>query len=396
MKNIVLKYLLFGFMLVMIFLPHVYLPMLQKEIPELQAKVLQGVYEKSKKPNFWPKRWLQGTFQKAYENYVRDRNEISHFMLRLKTQTDYLLFRTIRHENIILGSDSQYYSKADCESYIGRDFKGKSFFQNKLEKLQYIIDYYKEKNIPFFVLTPPGKPSVLPNALPAFYRGFQKDSTNRKIFSQLLLESGIPFLDFEFLIPLQDTSAFEIFGKASLHWSHYGFATAADTLCSFVLRNTGISLPKLHWRDSIIMDDHFTWRDKELVSGANFLVEPKIGNMPYPNIRFVSDSLTRKPRVLSVGDSFYLTWFTHGVHGGLFAPDSKFLYYHNEIYPEIYKNGVRQYAHDLDILEEIEAAEMVLVTAYEPNLNKFAYNFIEKVYGLLKEKEETNPEKELK
>ena len=37
----------------------------------------------------------------------------------------------------------------------------------------------------------------------------------------------------------------------------------------------------------------------------------------------------------------------------------------------------------IDIVKEIENVDLVILTIYESNLNKFAYNFIEKVHGLI-------------
>ena len=186
MRNNIFKYLLFGFMLVMIFLPHIYLPWLQKKVPVLQTQRLQGAYTETKKPNFWIKKWMNGDFQKGYENYVGDRNEISPFMVRLKTQIDYNIFTKVSHENILLGSDGQFYTKSDCEANVGLDFKGKVFFKEKLQKLKFISDYYQKKGIHFLVFSPPNKPSVVNKTLPEFYRNYPKDSTNREIFLELI------------------------------------------------------------------------------------------------------------------------------------------------------------------------------------------------------------------
>lgn len=367
-------------MLGLIFLPHYYLPFLQDKGQVLQTEVLQGAYEQTHRPNFWPKKWMNGAYQKGFESYVRDRNPITPFAVRLNTQIDYSLYNSIAHQNIFPGKDGDLYTKTDCEAYVGLDFIGRKKIETQVQKLRDLIDHYQADSIPFLVLVPAGKPGILPHKMPAFYQDYPIDSTNRQVFLSVLKKYNIPHLDFDFLKTIRDTSEESLFGQASLHWSRFAYSTTADTLRSYIIRNFGIDLPQMKRASLSDQETAFSTTDKELVNGANFLQEPDLKPIPYPEITFSSDSTLQKQRILSIGDSYYLSFYKNGIHEGLFYPKSKFLYYNHEVYPESTNNGQRVYAGDLDILSEIERSKLVIITVYETNLKRFGFNFVEQVW----------------
>jgi len=367
-------------MLGLIFLPHYYLPFLQDKGQILQTEVLQGAYEQTHKPNFWPRKWMSGDYQKGYESYVRDRNPITPFAVRLNTQIDYSLYNSIAHQNIFPGKDGELYTKTDCEAYVGIDFIGSKKIKEQVQKLRDLIDYYKADSIPFLVLIPAGKPGILTKKMPAFYQHYPKDSSNRAVFLSTLKQYDIPHLDFDFLKTIRDTSAQALFGQASLHWSRFAYSTTADTLRSYIIRNFGIDLPELIRAELSDSKTAFSTTDKELINGANFLTEPKLKPIPHPAITFQSDSTLEKQRILSIGDSYYLSFYKNGIHDGLFDSRSKFLYYNHEVYPESTNNGQRVYAGDLDILSEVERSKLIIITVYETNLKRFGFNFVEKLW----------------
>ncbi len=382
----ILKYSLFILLLGLIFIPQYYVPFLQDKGQVLQAETLQGAYAQTKKPNFWPKKWLSGAFQKNYESYIRDRNAMTPFAVRLNTQIDYNLYHTIAHQNIIAGKDGEFYTQSDCEAYVGKDFQGIKSLSEKIRKLRFLIDHYAQKDIPFVVLIPAGKPGLIPERMPEYYQKYPRDSTNRKVLKHLLSKADIPYLDFDFLHTLKKDSPYALFGQASLHWSRFAYSTTADSLRSFIIREFNIDLPKLIRAPIDAEQNAFSDMDKELINGANFLKEPKPKLLPNPELTFESDSTYTPIRILSIGDSYYLSFYKNGIHDGLFNPKSKFLYYNHEVYPEATNNGRKVFAGDLDIISEIERSKVIIITVYESNLDRFGFNFIETVYDKVRER----------
>ena len=383
-------YLLFGLLFMAFFLTMQYLPVLQKQVPKLQGKRLQGSYEETKRPNFWPRRWMDGSYQKGFESYLKDRNVIAPFFVRMKTEVDYHLFHDIPHENILAGKNGHFFPKTDCEAYVGGNFVGEKDLKGKVDKLKFLIEHYQQKGIQFLIMLPPGKPAIYPEYLPDYYQEHPKDSTNRNVIRKLLHDRKIPFLDFDFLKNHKE-DGYALFAQASLHWSHYGFGLAADHMRDYIVDELKLPMPLIQWKDSIEVRDQFAGMDTELVNGSNFLSPPPLDPVPYPIFRYqMEDSLAQKTKILSVSDSYYLALWDHGLHSNLFAEGSLFFYYNHEVHPPRHQNGKRMYAHEFDHLATIEEAQLIVITVYETNLNRFGFKFIEGVYEKIKEKESQN------
>ncbi len=380
------QYLLFIGTLLLMLLPEWYWPVVQKEAARFQAKQLGGEDPYSAKPVFWWSQWFNKSFQKAQENHVKNENPLRPFAVILKTQLDYSLFDDLPHANILSGKDGYLYTKTGCEAHVGKTYNGGEAIAAISDKLHYIIRYYADRNIPFLILMPPAKPTIIPEYMPDFYQNYPIDSTNRMGFRHAFEQRGIPFMDFEYLKDLRDTCTYPLYSKGGLHWSYYTMAMVTDTILGHWNTVLDHAMPLLHWRDSIVWTSDLRGPDKELVVGANFYKDPTLAAMPYPQMRYITDSLHQKPRALVVGDSYYKLMYDYGIPDGIFAEGSTFWYYNREIHPPMRKDGQQLSLDQLDFLAEIESRDLVMLVVYEANLDRFAFNFIEKVYELLQKR----------
>ncbi len=377
------KNTLFILLLALIFLPMWYLPALQEQIPALQVEDVVGYFGKTKKPNFYGKRWMSGEYQQNYEAFAKTRNPIHPTAIRLKSQIDYSFYGDIMHANILRGKENFLFQKEGCEAFIGRDYKGVQWIEEKVRKLKVIKDELAKEGIPVLVLTPPLKARIYSEYLPDFYRKNKTDSTNWNMFSKILNENDIPVIDFSFLENEKNEHPHPLYPPSGQHWTNYGSAVAADTIKQHLEKMLDIEMVKLRWKDSIELSTAKAGYDNELVAGANFIWTPELAPLPYLNIRYIENDSTTKPNVLAVGDSFYKLMFDSGIVGGMFNKSSTLWYYNHEVYPIILKNGRRMTNKDMDILDEIKQRDVVIITVYEDNLDGFAFEFVENVYGLL-------------
>ena len=146
-----------------------------------------------------------------------------------------------------------------------------------------------------------------------------------------------------------------------------------------------ISMVEMLWKDSVELSSAQVEFDNELVAGANFLWNPPLNPLPYPKVRYIENDSTTRPSVLAVGDSFYKLFYEFGFVNGLFSKDSEFWYYNHEIFPTRLEEGKRLTNKDLDVLQEIRKRDVVIITVFEDNLDRFAFEFVDNVYELLKE-----------
>ena len=324
MKQGALRYLLFFLVLALITLPEYYLPALQQAVPALQAPVLGGSFERVDYPRFWPQKWLTGDYQDQFEKARRNQSPIAPFIVRHRNQMLRDIFGDSGAPRVVYGENDYFYSIEYCQAFAGMDYIGRNALEARVLQLQRIQELLGPDGPKLLVLLPPGKPRVLPENLPAFFRERQADSSNWRVFSELLEASGVPFMNFDFLIRQKEALPYPIYPQFGLHWNYYGATIAADSMRQKVGQLLGKNLPVMEYQQSISMRDSLMSTDKELLYGANIMREPPVKPMPYPTIEYRQDSLTFQPDALVIGDSYYKIWYDYGLQAGLFHPESSF------------------------------------------------------------------------
>jgi len=377
------KNLLFIILFALIFLPMWIVPFLQEQFPSMQVAEPVGFFGKTKYPNFTGKRWMANSFQREYESFVKAKNPLQPTAIRLKSQLDFSLYGDIMHANILNGKNGFLFQKEGCEAFIGRDFMGKDWIAEKTRKLSFISKKLKEEGIETLVLLPPLKARIFSENLPDFYQKNKSDLTNWKMFSEILNQENINVEDFSFL--LEKEYEYPLYPPSGQHWTKYGSAIAAEKIIEQLEDILNVNMVEMNWRDSIELSAAQVEFDNELVAGANFIWNPPLKPLPYPKVKYIENDSTIKPKVLSIGDSFYKLIYEFGFVQGLFHAESTFWYYNKEVFPQQLRNGKILTNRDFDVLEEIRKREVIIFTLFEDNLERFAFGFVDNVYTLLQE-----------
>ena len=380
MKQGALRYLLFFLVLALITLPEYYLPLLQRAVPGLQAPVLGGSFERVDYPQCWPQKWLTGDYQEQFEKARRNQSPIAPFIVRHRNQLLRDVFGDSGAPRVVYGENDYFYSIEYCQAFAGMDYIGRAAIEARVRQLQRIQELLGPEGPKLLVLLPPGKPRVLPENLPPFFRERQADSTNWRVFSELLATSGVPFMNFDFLIHPEEGFPYPIYPQFGLHWNYYGATIAADSMRQKAGQLLGVELPVMNYQQSIRLSDSLMSTDKELLYGANIMRKPPVRPMPYPTIEYQQDSLTFQPNALIIGDSYYKIWYEYGIQRGLFGPASSFWYYYGTIYPP----QAGQHAQSLPILEETKRRDIILLPHAEINLNNFGFGYLDRLEEALK------------
>ena len=362
-----------------------FVPLLQEQFPALQVKPVVGYFGETKKPTFYGKRWMSNEYQKAYGEFVKAKNPLHATSIRLKSQMDYSLYGDIMHANILSGKNGFLFQKEGCEAYIGRDFIGEEWIIEKAKKLKFIKEKLEKEGIQLLVLTPPLKARIFEEHLPDFYRKNKTEETYWHYFPRILKEHDIPVLDFSFFISNKKQYPYDLYPPSGQHWTKYGAAVVGETVKAELEKMLNISMVEMLWKDSVELSSAQVEFDNELVAGANFIWNPPLKPLPYPKVRYIETDSTTRPNILAIGDSFYKLFYEFGFVKGLFSKDSEFWYYNHEIFPTRTEKGKRVTNKDLNTLEEIRKRDVIILTVFEDNLDRFAFEFVDNVYALLQE-----------
>jgi len=385
----IFKYIIFGLLFSLFFGVLLYLPIVQHFVPSWQAKELGGAKFSDEKPHYWAWAWLDGSYQKKYQNYLKNENDIISTFVRLNTELDFKVFNEIPHEDILMGRDNYLMPKSSWVAAIGKDFIGEDKVNEKVNKLSQINDYLEEKGKKLLILTPPNKSTAMWDYLPEYYRNYPRGECNREYFSKAFKEKNLRVIDFSHFVNAQEEYAFPIYPQGGLHWTYYGYTLAADSIRNYIVNEFEWNLPTMDWKDDLVLEKIDRYSDKELYATANFFKEPILDSLPYPTIKYNKDSV-ELIKVLGVGDSYYKLLYDYGIHKGLFHKDSPFWYYGSTLYPPVYRNGKRlNNSGDLNVLEVVEDKDLVIVTVVEGNLKTFGWGWVERMSEAIQQLDET-------
>ena len=190
---------------------------------------------------------------------------------------------------------------------------------------------------------------------------------------------------------MKDSSQYCLFPKTGIHWSLYGTYLAVDSIKKYMEKTANISMPEMHVKN-IEITSNLKGTDNDIEESMNLLFKISNKKMAYPKIDFISNSKTKKPRVLAVGDSYY--WNIHGRNytSSLYSHAS--FWYYNKMAHCIDYDHPRK-VEELNLKEEIEKQDFIILISTEPLLKRFAYGFIDNAYNIYKTKITPSPEPEI-
>ena len=361
------------FIVVMVFL---FLPMIQGKFKIVHEKDLHGDVP-PEKPVFSFKNYLEGEFQDKKEIYFNHNFGFRKFCVRLNNQISYSFFKEARAKDVIVGKDEYLYEKLYIDTYLGKDFIGEKAILEKVRKLKMIQDTLKKKDIDLFVVLTPGKAQFFPEYIPDKYFKEKPTISNYSVYVKDFEEKGINFIDFnKWFSQMKDTIAYPLFPKTGIHWSTYGGILAADSIVKYISSVRQIEMPKII-QDKIELTKKLQGEDDDIEKGMNLLYAVPNHEMAYPSFRVFSDSTTMRPKVLTVGDSFYFQIFNSGIAKEIFN-NSEFWYYYEKIFPED-PNNLKTLA-DVNVPVKVEKNDVIMLMVTDANLGSFSYGFIDDLY----------------
>ncbi len=354
------------------------LPALQKELRIFQVPDLNGDFVEYEKPRYSWQTFYDGSFQTAFEQYLEQHIGFHNTLVRLKNQLDYSFFKKPNAEGIVIGKNSFIFEYDYIREITGRAYVGYDFIDEKLRRLQYVQSYLKDNhNIDFVVVFIPGKASFYEEYIPDKYLSNAKDSTNYRAYLNQMMKRGINFIDLnEYFHQIKESVDYPLFPKYGTHWSIYGMSRASHVLVDSMEQMKNRKMNDFN-TDSLYFSSNPLRTDYDGGKALNLMANFSDEIYAYPDYYFGQDSNRYKPKVLTIGDSFYWNIFNAGIPKNLFANEA-FWYYNNKVYPDYY--AAPKYTSDINLKEEVEQMDFVFVMVTERFLNIFDWKLIDQLY----------------
>ena len=335
------------------------IPAVQKHFNPIKSKPLSGVFTTMPKPAFSCSTFMTGAYQEKYRQYLEDSVGFKADFVRCYNQVDFSLFSMAHAERVVVGRHNELFAAEYIRGYLGQNFNGEHYIDEKVRMLKFVQDYlWEKKRILLVVLVPPDKGSFYPELIPDRFLKMKRHQTGRDYFTGKANVAGINLLDFNpYFIAIKDTSRYRLIPPTGVHWSDYGAYLAADSAIRYFESKTGLKFPRMVV-DSMETTMHPRHNDDDINKAMNLIWDAPHEKLAYPCFRFITDTTQPKPAALFIADSFIWNWWDQPVIQGLFR-NQEIWYYDKEVYPESFTK--MKYTWEVNLREAVERQNFVIL-----------------------------------
>ncbi|MCX6244920.1 MAG: hypothetical protein NTU98_09465 [Bacteroidetes bacterium] len=355
-------------------------PAVQRYLSVFKPKPLNGYFVPRSEPALTVSSWFSGAYQDSTDLYMKENAGFRSDFVRLYNQADFSLFSLPHAGKIVVGKKGYLFSDEYIHAWLGDNFPGKSFCDEKVKMLKQIQDLlWNEKKILLVVILTPDKGTYYPEYIPGRYLKKKREFTNYGYYAGKCKEAGINLIDFNrWALLAKDTSRFPLYPKTGIHWSDYCAVLAADSLAKYLRARLDRPVPKLVL-DGLEQSSTARNTDYDIENTLNLiwgLSQPAFG---YFNYHFVSDTNRKKPSALFIGDSFYWNWYP-AVIRGLFS-NEEFWYYNMDVYPEARTKP--KSVSEIDVAEAIDRQNVIVLMQVNGAKGNPGYGFVDLALSVL-------------
>lgn len=347
------------------------------------VRPLNGAFYKTEKPDFsslsW-NTWMEGSFQSEFEKGLKQHIGFHDLFVRASNSVDFHLFRKVNAGGVVLGKENQLFEYDYIRAMEGTDYLGNEILDRQIRRLKFVQEELKKYNTKMILVFEPSKARFYPEYIPDHYHIDGNITTNYSRSLELCETYDLEYLDLNrFFTEEKPKHSYPLYTKYGIHWSVYGMYQALDTLTNYLRKESDLYIPGF---EIVQVDTSRQPRDTDFDLGylLNLMENPECEVMGYPKGVVTHDESYVKPRILTVGDSYYLNILHNSDAKKLFS-DQHFWYYNKHVYPEQYEK--ESLVSDLNLKQELMRADILLVAVTERFLYKNLWGFADDAFAAL-------------
>lgn len=361
-------------------------------LPALQAKLrwapeasLNGAFELAPRIKFSIAGLTENSFQPALERYLEDRIGFRGFLIRLRNQLGYSVFRESWANHMVVGRHRVLFEREYIDAYLGTDYVGDEEVRFNTRRLRLVQDSLARHGVPLVFIIAPSKATFMPENMPTAARqqaSARARRTNYDAYARALPAAGVHVLDMSRAFRRwKPTAPHPLFTTGGTHWSMYGGMRAADTLQTYLRQVLGVRpVPFQVTGTELTTSPRDT--DDDITKTLNLLVVPHTEELAYPSLDFRPNPADPPaPNLLLIADSFGWTWVYNNFFSKSFSEKSHYWYYNWTIArpenppqgPDIIKYKNRQ---------QYLGRDVIVVMFNELNLKEFDKGFSRELFNI--------------
>ncbi len=353
-------------------------PTVQKVSNLFKSRGLEGYFQPSPRPLFSLAAVTSGEYQAKMTPHMDRTIGFHNNFTRLFNQFDFTLFSIPHASRMIVGENNYIQADSHIDAFLGNDFAGKKYIDDKVARLKYLQDYFlTKKGVTLLVIMAPGKGFYYPETIPDRFMKLKKGLTNNDYYCSQMQKNGINLIDFnQWLISMKDTSRHILYPKTGIHWSCYGAWLCADSLIRYLEVRLNRALPHMVL-DSLVYEPVARRKDNDLDRVLNLMWRIPVPVMTYPVFHHEYNDSLPKPPALFISDSFYWYWHDNRIIKNTFK-QVEMWYYDKEVYPmQLIRQTSTAYV-DLD--QAISRQKVVILMQTNAGYGNLGYGFVDRAY----------------
>lgn len=359
------------FLIIVIFL---FLPGIQQRWNILQLKKLGGAYTKREMPELSLKNWLEGSFQKGFDQFIDDHLGFKEVFVRSYNQFFYSIFKEAKSPGCVVGKDGQLFLESYIQDYNGANFRGRADLDHELEQLKYLQDYFKFHGVELLTVYAPGKASMFSDCIPDRYLHDKGSTSNHLYYVQQSKAMGLNHIDLNsYFDAIKDKSPYPLYPPNSVHWTQYGMYLGIDSIAKKIEELKDMDLTDIIIED-IVLSDSIVFSDNDVEVTMNLFERIPQPSMPHVTFGYDKENKDR-PKVLVISDSYWMQVYDAEVQQNIFD-EGGFWFYNKTAYPD--KTPIDSF----DIAKTLLEQEVIILMGTEATMHLFPYGFSSKAYEL--------------
>ena len=335
-----------------------------------QFKPLNGVYDKTDTLEISWEFWRTKKWQENKELILKDNLKYIPSAVRIQHDFDYSIFGAFHMRDLLIGKDEYMFSSSwakarCCKNYLDQD--SLNLFVKKLKVLQ---DLATKKGKYCIFIIPPSKEEIFTDKLPNKYAK-ENPNNDYHLYLNALNKHKVKYWDLlDYYQQLNDTSQYPVYSKTSTHWTKYGAHFTMLNLIEQMELKLGINMPNPKVVNLEV--SKFKGEDGDHETTLNLSSRSDTIDFAYPIYKIDSTGgAIIKPKVITIGDSFY--WAIKGSWQlqFVYSSSSKYLYYYSTVYHN--SNVGSQSISELNIVEEFKSSDAIVFINSTHNFKDYPF-----------------------
>ena len=347
-------------------------------------KKLAGVMEEQPKPKLTIERWKDYQFQEGVEAYLQQHYGFREPLTRLYNQYIWDFYgKTFAKDRswVFVSDDGWYYESG----YVKEYYEGNSweYAEDSLQMAQIlgkkslmisqVQQILEERNIHLFVLLEPGKEQIYPEHIPENTKYHQEKVFSAHEFLHQRFETlGINYIDAgEWFQQMKDTADFLLFPQTGTHWSNLASMYVADSLIRYMEYLGHINIQNFSIGEKYVRTKE---PDDDLEQWLNLIRPLKRAPNYYAKTRLDKDPTALKPKLITIGDSFYWNLLNHSPFKKIFSAYPYWYYFSTAYYTGSYERPIAE----VDPFEEVLSSDFIMLAYSTPQQYELGNGFAER------------------